>query len=387
MRHTLKDFSFKGKRVLVRGDFNVPLDKKGRITDDSRIKASLPTIKYLLKRNAKVILMSHLGRPDGKVVKRLRMDAVSKRLSKLLKKNVVKLNDCIGLKVIESINKMKNSEGILLENLRFHKEEEKNDVRFSRALAELGEVYVNDAFGSSHRAHSSIVGVARYLPSCAGLLMEKEIEMLSFRKVKRPFIAVIGGAKVSDKIKVIGALLKKVDKLLLGGAMVFTFYKSKNLETGDSMVEKDRIILAKRLLKKYKDKIALPCDVVIVKKVNKKAKAKAVWFDSIPKGHVGVDIGRETAREYFRILGGAKTVFWNGPLGIYEIKKFTRGTEEIAKLLSRLKAKVIAGGGDTAAVIERLNLKKKFSHISSGGGAALKFIENPKLPGIKALSG
>ncbi|MBI2659128.1 phosphoglycerate kinase [Candidatus Woesearchaeota archaeon] len=383
---TLKDLDVQGKRVLVRVDFNVPLDKKTNdVADDKRIIESLPTIKYLAEKNAKAILCSHLGRPDGKVVDSLRMDKVAARLGQLLKKNVKKLDDCIGEDVKSKVTEMNNGDVILLENLRFHPEEEANDGNFSKQLAELAELYVNDAFGTCHRAHASTYGITKYLKSAAGFLVEKELSVMgkALENPDRPFIAILGGVKISDKIKVIENLLSKVDKLLLGGAMIFTFYKAHGKSIGNSKIDEEGIEIAKKLLKNKK--IMLPVDVVIADRFDANAESKIADVDGIPNGWIGLDIGPETVKNYKEILKTAKTVVWNGPLGVFEFEKFANGTREIAKFLSTLKATTIVGGGDSAAAVEKFGYASKLSHVSTGGGASLEFFEGKKLPGIEAL--
>ena len=382
---TIKDFNYKDKRVLVRVDFNVPIDKKGNITDDKRIRAALPTINYLLKSNAMVILMSHLGRPEGETVENLKMDKIAKRLEKLLKKKVYKLDDCIGQDAEDFVDKMVDREIVLLENLRFYSEEEANDPDFANSLADLADIYINDAFGTCHRAHASVEGITKYIPSAAGFLLQKEIEIMgnALKSPKKPFIAVMGGAKVSDKINVITNLLKKVDKLLIGGAMMFTFLKAKGIETGKSLVENNKLSLAKKLLKNKK--IILPVDTVIADKIDKKAKSKTVKINNIPKDMIGVDIGPETIKNYKDLIKKAKTIIWNGSLGVNEISKFAKGTNETAKALAKSKAVTIIGGGDTAAAVDKLKLEKKMTHVSTGGGASLEFLEGNKLPAIAAL--
>ena len=383
---TLNDLDAKGKRVLVRVDFNVPLDKKtGEITDDKRIRETLPTIKFLTERNAKVILCSHLGRPDGKVVDSLRMDKVAFRLGQLLNKKVKKLNDCAGDYVKEEVMKMRDGDVVLLENLRFHPEEEENDDGFSRQLADLAELYVNDAFGTCHRAHASTYGAAQYLKSAAGFLVEKEIKIMgkAMENPDRPFVAVLGGVKVSDKIKVIESLLTKVDRLLLGGAMIFTFYKAQGKNIGSSKVDEAGIELAKKLMNNRK--IVLPADVVIADKFDANANSKIADANSIPDGWMGLDIGPGAIDEYKGILSAAKTVVWNGPMGVFEFEKFANGTKEITKFLAELKATTIIGGGDSAAAVEKFGYAKKLTHVSTGGGASLEFFEGKKLPGIEAL--
>ena len=383
---TLNDLDVKGKRILVRVDFNVPLDKKtGEITDDKRIRETLPTIKFLTGRNAKVILCSHLGRPDGKVVENLRMDKIANRMGQLLNKKINKLNDCVGDYVKEEVMKMGDGDVVLLENLRFHPEEEENDEIFSRQLADLAELYVNDAFGTCHRAHASTYGAAQYLKSAAGFLVEKELKIMgkAMENPDRPLIAILGGIKVSDKIKVIESLLNKVDKLLLGGAMIFTFYKAQGKNIGSSKVDEAGIELAKKLMNNKK--IVLPTDVVIADKFDANANSKIVDINSIPDGWMGLDIGPGTIDQYKKILSTAKTVVWNGPMGVFEFDKFSNGTKEIAKFLTTLKATTIIGGGDSAAAVEKFGCASKLTHVSTGGGASLEFFEGKKLPGIEAL--
>lgn len=383
---TLNDLDVKGKRVLVRVDFNVPLDRKtGNITDDKRIRESLPTIKYLLDKDAKVILCSHLGRPDGKAVESLRMDKVAEKLSKLLNKEVKKLDDCVGQEVENEIMNMDDGEVIVLENLRFHTEEEENDENFSKQLADLAEMYVNDAFGTCHRAHASTFGIAKYLKSAAGFLVEKELRIMgkAMEAPEKPFVAILGGVKISDKIKVIENFLKKVDSLLLGGAMIFTFYKAQGINVGNSKIDEEGIELAKKLMNNKK--IMLPVDIVIADKFDANANSKFVDADHIPDGWMGLDIGPKTIEIYKKIIGNAKTIVWNGPMGVFEFDKFANGTREIAKFLSTLKATTIIGGGDSAAAVEKFGYAEKLTHVSTGGGASLEFFEGRKLPGIKAL--
>ncbi len=387
MFFSLNDFDFKNKNAILRVDFNVPIDDKGNITNNKRIKAVLPTIKYLLKRKSKVILISHLGRPEGKIVEKLKLENISKELSKLLKKKIYYLTDCIGDEIKNKIDLIDYDNIILLENLRFYKEEELNDNDFAKQLANLGDFYVNDAFAVSHRAHASVDAITRFLPSCAGFLLEKEIASLSklLENPKKPFVAIIGGVKVSDKIKVINNLLKKVDALLIGGAMTFTFYKSSGINIGKSLVENNKLALAKNLIKNSSNKIILPTDIVIAKNKDSK-QIKTVNYKKIPNNMVGFDIGKESINFYKFILKDAKTVFWNGPLGLFEVKSFSKSTFEIAKFLADKKNTfTIIGGGDSVAAIEKLRLENKFSHVSTGGGAALEFLEGKKLPGIKAL--
>ncbi len=383
---TLNDLDVNGKKVLVRVDFNVPIDKKtNEITDDKRIRESLPTIKFLLERNAKVILCSHLGRPDGKVADSLRMGNVALKLGQLLKRKIKKLNDCVGSDVGREVSRMNNGDIVLLENLRFHGEEEANDENFSKQLADLAEVYVNDAFGTCHRAHASTFGVTKYLKSAAGLLVEKELRIMgkAMESPEKPFIGILGGAKISDKIKVIENLLAKVDKLLIGGAMIFTFFKAQGRNVGASKVEDGYVDLAKKLLKNKK--ILLPVDVVVADNFDANANSKVVAANNIPNDWMGLDIGPETIQSYKKILKNAKTVVWSGPMGVFEFEKFATGTKEIAEFLSTLKATTIVGGGDSAAAVEKFGYAGKLTHVSTGGGASLEFFEGKKLPGIEAL--
>lgn len=391
MKKTIEDIDVKGKRVLMRVDFNVPLDDKGNITDDIRIRAALPTIKYALDKGAKVILMSHLGRPDGKVVEKMRMAPVAKRLGELLGKPVTMLKDCIGEDAKKAVAAMKPGDVILLENLRFHAEEEANDANFAKELASLGDVFVNDAFGTAHRAHASTEGVTKYLPSVAGFLLEKEIAYLgsAVDSPKRPFVAILGGAKVKDKIKVIDNLLNKVDALLIGGGMAYTFMKAKGKTIGASKLDKDGFETAKAALEKAAKKnipMLLPVDNVIGDKFDASANTKVVGED-IPDGWMGLDIGPKTVKLFEDKLKGAKTVVWNGPLGVFEMDKFAKGTEEIAKFLSNSKGTTtVIGGGDTAAAMSKFKVDSKMSHISTGGGASLEYLEGRGLPGIDALN-
>lgn len=390
MKKTIEDIDLKGKRVLMRVDFNVPLDDKLNITDDIRIRAALPTIKYAVEKGAKVVLMSHLGRPDGKVADRMRLTPAAKRLEELLGKKVTKTDDCIGDAVKKTISAMKPGDVILLENLRFHAEEEKDAASFAKELASLGDVFVNDAFGTAHRAHASTEGVTKYLPSVAGFLLEKEIQYLggAVDNPKRPFVAILGGAKVNDKIKVIDNLLNKVDALLIGGGMAYTFLKAKGKTIGSSKLDKDGFDTAMFALDKAAKKnipMLLPIDHVIGDKFDANANTKVVGED-IPDGWIGMDIGPKTIRLFEDKLKSAKTVLWNGPVGVFEIDKFAKGTEEIAKFLASLKcAATVIGGGDTAAAMSKFKVEDKMTHISTGGGASLEYLEGRGLPGIDAL--
>lgn len=385
---TVKDVDFKNKKVIMRVDFNVPLDKQGNITDDTRIKEALPTIKYVLEKGAKkLILMSHLGRPEGKVVDGLRMNPVAKVLPEMLKEEVEKLDDCIGDQVKKRIDTSK-ARVILLENLRFHAEEEKGDEKFAKALASLADTYVNDAFGTAHRAHASTTIVAKFLPSCLGLLMEKEIKYLSSAlKPQKPYVVILGGAKVSDKIDVISSLMKSADKFLIGGAMAYTFLKSKGIDVGNSRVEVDKLDAAKNILQNAQKKginIVLPVDHLVIDNLDNPTVKKTV--DIIPAGFLGVDIGPKTIELFKKELKDAKTVLWNGPVGIFEKDDYAKGTKEIAQVLATLKnATVIVGGGDSASAAKKFKVADKLSHVSTGGGASLEFLEGKELPGIAII--
>ena len=390
-KKSIRDVDLKGKRVLMRVDFNVPLDENLNITDDIRIRAALPTIKYALDKGAKVILMSHLGRPDGLVKEELRLAPVAKRLRELLNRPVTALKDCVGDEVKKTVSAMKAGDIILLENLRFHAEEEKNDPDFAKELASLGDVFVNNAFGTAHRAHASTEGVTHYLPSVAGFLLEKEIEYLgnAVDNPKRPFVAILGGAKVKDKIKVIDNLLNKVDALLIGGGMAYTFLKVQGKTIGSSKLDKDGLDTAKQALEKAAAKkipILLPVDHVIADKFDANANTKLV-VDNIPDGWMALDIGPKTIKIFEDKLKTAKTIIWNGPVGVFEMEKFAKGTEDIAKFIADLKGVTsIIGGGDTAAAMLKFNVEDKMTHISTGGGASLEYLEGRGLPGIDALS-
>ena len=386
-KKTIRDLNVKGKRALVRVDFNVPLDKQGQITDDTRIVASLPTIQYLLDRGASVVLMSHLGRPDGQVVEKLRLDPVARRLSELLKRPVQKLDESVGPKVQEAADSLRAGDVLLLENVRFHPEEEANEPEFARRLAALGDFYVNDAFGTAHRAHASTAGVAKYLPAVAGLLMEKEINFLggALENPERPFVALIGGAKVSTKIGVLDNLLGKVDHLLIGGAMANTLLRAQGYDTGRSLVEPDKVDVAKRLLETGDEKLLLPVDVLLADKAEANARTEVVAVDAIPDDMMVVDIGPETIAVYADVLTNAKTVIWNGPMGIFEIPRFANGTKAMAEALAKSDAVSIVGGGDSVAALEQMGLTDKITHVSTGGGASLEFLEGRTLPGVEVL--
>lgn len=396
-KKTINDLSsadLQGKRVLVRADFNVPLDEQGNITDDTRIRAALPTINALTSKGAKVILCSHFGRPKNGPEDKYRLTPVGTRLSELLGKPVVKTNDCIGDEATAAVNAMQPGDVVLLENVRFYKEEEKNDPAFAEKLASVADLYVNDAFGTAHRAHASTEGVTKYLkPSVAGLLIEKELEYLqsAIENPKRPLAAIVGGSKVSSKIGVIETLLDKVDKLLIGGGMVFTFYKARGLAVGKSLVEEDKLELAKALEAKAKEKgvdLLLPTDVVVADNFSPDANTQIVSVENIPDGWMGLDIGPDSVKTFQAALEQCKSVIWNGPMGVFEMDKFAKGTEAIAHTLAELTPKgtsTIIGGGDSVAAVEKVGLADQMSHISTGGGASLELLEGKELPGIAAL--
>lgn len=390
-KKTLEDFDVNGKRVLVRVDFNVPMDEQCRITDDTRIKAALSTIKYLSEHKAKVILASHLGRPKGKVNSKYSLAPVAKRLSELIGKNVTMARDCIGEPAEEAVAAMKPGDIVLLENVRFHAEEEKNDREFARKLASLAEIYINDAFGTAHRAHASTAGVAEFLPAGAGYLMQREIEVMgkALENPERPFVAILGGAKVGDKIGVIKNLLTKVDSLLIGGGMAYTFLKSQGYEIGKSLLEEDKIELASDILKQAKERkvnLLLPEDVVVAAELKEGVPFKTVPINSIPKDLMGVDIGEKTREKFAKVIKKAKTVVWNGPMGVFEISQFAKGTLEVAKAMAESDAVTIIGGGDSAAAVEQLGYAEAMTHISTGGGASLEFLEGKELPGVAVLN-
>ena len=386
MKKTIRDLEVQGKRVLVRVDFNVPM-QDGQITDDRRIRESLPTIQYLLERGAKVILMSHLGRPKGKRDPQYSLRPVAQHLSELLGRPVRFLEDCVGEAVEQAVQAMAPGEVALLENLRFHPEEEANDADFARALARLGDLYVNDAFGSAHRAHASTEGVAHHLPAVAGFLMEKELRYLGsiLTQPERPFVAILGGAKVHDKIGVIQNLLPKVDRLLIGGGMAFTFLKAQGYEIGRSLLDSEGIEFARRVLQEADQKIVLPVDVVVAPSPEAETQAQVVPIDQIPPDQMGLDIGPQTVARFSEMIRSARTIVWNGPLGLFERATFAAGTRGVLQAVAESGATSILGGGDTAAAAEQLGFADRITHISTGGGAALEFLEGRTLPGVAVL--
>ena len=390
-KKSIKDIDVAGKKVFVRVDYNVPMDKAGNITEDTRIRATLPTLQYLLEKNASLIIACHFGRPKGAVVPEFSVAPIGERLATLIGREVVVAPDCVGPEVEAMAKNLKPGQILLLENLRFHKEEEKNDPEFSKQLASLADVAVNDAFGVSHRAHASVAGITAYLPAVAGLLMEKEIIFVgqTVASPVKPFVAIIGGAKVSDKIGVIENLLKKVDTLIIGGGMANTFLAAQGYDIGKSLLEADKVELAKRLIATAKEtgvNLLLPTDVVIAEKFAADTAHKVVAVNAIDSEWMALDIGPETAKAYAKSLEDAKTVVWNGPMGVFEMDAFANGTETVAKAVAASSATSIVGGGDSIAALEKTGLSAKITHISTGGGASLEFLEGKVLPGIDALA-
>ena len=389
-KKTVKDIDLKGKKVFVRCDFNVPMDENQNITDNTRIKAALPTIKYLLEQNCKIILASHLGRPKGEVKPEFSLKPVAKELSKQLGKEVIMANDVIGEDAMSKASNLKEGEIMLLENVRFHREETDNNPEFAKKLASMAEIFVNDAFGTAHRAHASTTGIADYIPGVAGFLIEKELKFLgnAINNPERPFVAILGGAKVSDKIGVIDSLLDKVDTLMIGGGMAYTFFKAQGYNVGNSLCEVEKTGLALQAMEKAKEKgvkLLLPIDTKIGKEFKPDTESKTVAWTEIPDEWEGFDIGEKTIEMFKKELQNAKTVIWNGPLGLFEFEQFAIGTNEIAKTLAELDATTIIGGGDSAAAVTKAGLADKMTHISTGGGASLEFLEGKKLPGIECL--
>lgn len=390
-KKSIKDIQIKGKRVLVRVDFNVPVDDQQKITNDTRIRAAIPTLRYLLEEGAKLILVSHFGRPKGQVNPKYSLAPVAVRLSELLGQNVPLAKDCIGPEVMAQAAALKEGQVLLLENVRFHPEEEKNDPEFAKQLASLAEIYVNDAFGTAHRAHASTEGVAHYLPAVAGLLMQKEIEVMgkALENPARPFAAIIGGAKVSDKIGVIENLLKKVNFLIIGGGMANTFLKAEGYGVGKSLVEEDKLTLASELLAKAKVlgvEIVLPQDVVVAKEFKAEAEHRVVAADQIAEDEMALDIGPASAEAFAKQIIPAQTIVWNGPMGVFEMEAFAKGTEKVAQAVAACSGTTIVGGGDSVAAVEKMGVAEKLTHISTGGGASLEFLEGKVLPGVAALN-
>lgn len=391
-KKSIEDLCVTGKKVLIRCDFNVPMNDNNEITDDRRIRSAIPTIKYVIENRGKAIVMSHLGRPKGEPNPKYSLEPIAKRLSELLNKEVIFAKDdmVVSDKTREIVNNMKESDVVLLENTRFRKEEEKNGEEFAKELASLGELFVNDAFGTAHRAHVSNVGMCKYLPSASGFLVKKEIEIMgkAMSNPERPFVAILGGAKVSDKIGVIDNFLDKVDSLLIGGGMAYTFLRAQGLQIGKSLVEEDRIELAKELIQKAKEKkvnFLLPIDVVVAKEFKNDTEFKTVDIDNIPEDMMGLDIGEKTIEAFSKIISEAKTVLWNGPMGVFEMSNFAKGTNMVAKAMAECKGITIVGGGDSAAAVEQAGLDQKMTHVSTGGGASLEFFEGKTLPGIAAI--
>ncbi|MFJ8458867.1 phosphoglycerate kinase [Lysinibacillus xylanilyticus] len=389
-KKTMKDIDVKGKRVFVRVDFNVPM-ADGVITDETRIRAAIPTIEYLVEQGAKVILASHLGRPKGEVKEDMRLTAVGVRLAELMAKPVTKLDESIGQTVEEAVANMQNGDMILLENVRFHAGEEKNDPALAEQFAKLADVYVNDAFGAAHRAHASTEGIAKHIPAVSGFLMQKELDVLgkALSNPERPFTAIIGGAKVKDKIGVIESLLEKVDHLIIGGGLSFTFIKAQGYDIGKSLLEEDKIDLAKSFIEKAKAKgvqLHMPVDAVVANEFSKDAETQIVGVDAIPGDWMGLDIGPKTAANYAEVIKDSKLIIWNGPMGVFEMDKFASGTKTVADAMATTTGYTVIGGGDSAAAVEKFEVADKMDHISTGGGASLELMEGKELPGIVALN-
>jgi phosphoglycerate kinase len=385
-KKTVKDIDLKNKRVLMRVDFNVPM-ADGKVTDDKRIKAALPTIKYVLEQGASLLLMSHLGRPKDGPDPEFSLRAASETLAALLGTPVKMAPDCVGPEVEKMAKELKAGEVLMLENTRFHKGEEKNDLDLAKQMASLGDVYVNDAFGSAHRAHSSTEGIARFLPAVSGFLMEQELEYLgrAVANPEHPYIAILGGAKISDKILVVETLASKCDKLIIGGGMANTFLTAKGLNMQDSLVEAESLETAKTLLGKLGDKLVLPVDAIIADKFDAEANTQTVDVDKIPAGWRMLDVGPKTVSMYQTVLDGAKLIVWNGPVGVFEMPKFAEGTFALARMLAESKAITVIGGGDSASAVKKAGVAKQMTHVSTGGGASLEFLEGKELPGVAAL--
>lgn len=389
-KKTMKDIEVKGQRVFVRVDFNVPM-ANGVITDDTRIRAAIPTIEYLVEQGAKVILASHLGRPKGEVKEEMRLTAVGVRLAELIGKPVTKLDESIGKGVEKAVTNMQDGDILLLENVRFHAGEEKNDPALAEAFSKLADVYVNDAFGAAHRAHASTEGIAKHVPAVSGFLMQKELDVLgkALSNPERPFTAIIGGAKVKDKIGVIESLLEKVDHLIIGGGLSFTFIKAQGYDIGKSLLEEDKIELAKSFIDKAKARgvqLHMPIDAVVANEFSKEAETKIVDVDAIPADWMGLDIGPKTAANYAEVIQNSKLIIWNGPMGVFEMDKFANGTKTVAEAMANTAGYTVIGGGDSAAAVEKFDVAEKMDHISTGGGASLELMEGKELPGIVALN-
>ncbi|MBU1119057.1 phosphoglycerate kinase [Patescibacteria group bacterium] len=388
IKKTIKDIGVKDKSVLVRVDYNVPLDDEGIIVDDNRIKASLPTLTYLIDHGAKVIVVTHVGRPKGIVEEKLKTDNAAKELSTLLGREVKKVNDCVGPEVKEAVSQMKEGDVLMLENVRFNKQEKENDPDFARELASLADIFVLDGFGVSHRDQTSVTGVTHYLPSVLGLLMEKEVETLT--KVRenpeKPLIVVMGGVKLETRIPMIDEFVEKADKILFGGAMIFTFFKAMGKEIGSSLVDENFVDAAKKILEKYPDKLVFPQDVVVALKLEEGVESQIVSIDDIPPDMMGLDVGPKTVDSFYNECRDAKTIIWNGPLGAFEIPPFDKGTKEFAEKIATLSAFTLIGGGDTAAALEKDGLDQKMDFVSTGGGASLTLLEGKSLPGFEALN-
>lgn len=391
-KKTIEDLDIRGKRVLVRCDFNVPMDENRNITDDRRIKSALPTIEYILENDGKIVLMSHLGRPKGEPKKEFSLEPVAKRLADLLGREVIFAEDdeVVGESAKKAVSEMEIGDVVLLQNTRFRKEEKKNEEEFAKSLASLGDIFVNDAFGTAHRAHASNVGVSKHLPSAIGYLVKRELDVMAgaISNPERPFLAILGGAKVTDKIGVIENLLDKVDSLIIGGGMSYTFLNAQGHEVGTSLLEKDKVNLAKELMEKAEQKnvkLLLPVDIVITKEFKNDSGYKTVNIDSIPKDMMGLDIGEKTRDLFSEEIKNSKTVIWNGPMGVFEMENFAKGTNRIAEAMAESDATTIIGGGDSAAAVEKTGLNDKMTHISTGGGASLELFEGKKLPGIEAI--
>lgn len=389
-KKTIADVNVKGQRVLMRVDFNVPM-QNGVITDDKRIRAALPSIQYLADQGGRVILMSHFGRPKGQVNETMRLDPIAKRLGELLGKPVQKVDDCIGPEVKKAVDALEDGDVLVLENVRFYAEEEKNDPEFAKALASLGDIFVNDAFGTAHRAHASTTGVAHYLPAVSGFLMEKELEFLggALDNPKRPFVAILGGAKVKDKIGVIEALLDKADTLIIGGGMAYTFFKAHGYEIGNSLLDPDRLDFCLDIIKKAKEKgveLLFPVDIVVGRERAEDTEHKVVGYQEMPANWEGLDSGPKTTELFSEVVKKAGTVVWNGPMGVFEMEAFAAGTRGLAQALADSSAISIIGGGDSAAAVEQMGLAAQMTHVSTGGGASLEFLEGKVLPGVAALN-